>query len=70
MKTYCYVSNENCVSRQVKPLGEGYYRKGDYSAWTLGKKDTLAIASASSSAYQRATARAVLRFMGWARDQK
>ena len=69
-RTTAYITSETCRSRDAVRPGSwiGPHRvssHGDYSAWTYGKRETLALASDGQTAYVRGSARAVARLMGW-----
>ena len=80
--TYAYVTTECCVRRDAVAPGsygrndEPIHRNGDYTAWTRGKRETLAIidgthhcyraAAAGYDNYLRGSALAVARLKGWA----
>ena len=74
---YAYVTSETCHTTSAEKrgayIGRGespVSKHGDYSPWTRGKRETLAVldtTGAGTAAYNRRAARAVCDLLAWRR---
>jgi len=79
MKTYAYITRENCTCREAYRPGETkdnqrVSKHGDLASWTYSKRETRNIAAgkypggrvAGNDLYLMKSARAVVDKLGWA----